>query len=167
MRRHYEQLQAEAGIKGSANITADTAPPVKHDEGMPLQAERQAEVENTGIGGRMEKKTPEADSINEDGTERSHYSNIPDSSKVGEGKNFTKTQKNKIIAQNMDNNNGVVKSDLSGEVLVKPQKNTSGVTPDPLEWQIDHIKPKNKGGSNNFSNAQVLSRKENRMKSDK
>ena len=56
LRRHYEQLQAEAGIKGSANITADTAPPVKPDEGMPLQAERQAEVENAGIGGRMEGK---------------------------------------------------------------------------------------------------------------
>ena len=32
----------------------DALPPVKPDEGMPLQAERQAEVENTGIGGRME-----------------------------------------------------------------------------------------------------------------
>ena len=29
LRRHYEQLQEEAGIKGSANITTDTAPPVK------------------------------------------------------------------------------------------------------------------------------------------
>ena len=56
LRRHYEQLQAEAGIKGSANITADTAPPVKPGAGMPLQAERQEEVENTGIGGRMEGK---------------------------------------------------------------------------------------------------------------
>ena len=54
LRRHYEQLQAELGIKGSANITADTAPPVKPGAGMPLQAERQEEVENTGIGGRME-----------------------------------------------------------------------------------------------------------------
>ena len=34
LRRHYEQLQAEAGMtKGKANITADTAPPVKSDGG--------------------------------------------------------------------------------------------------------------------------------------
>ena len=64
MRRHYEQLQAEAGIKGSANITADTAPPVKPDEGMALQAERQAEVENTGIGGRMEGAGDNVNGIN-------------------------------------------------------------------------------------------------------
>ena len=38
--------------------------------------------------------------------------------------------------------------------------------PDPNEWQIDHITPKSKGGSNSYSNAQVLSRYENRMKSD-
>ena len=64
MRRHYEQLQAELGIKGSANITADTAPPVKPGAGMPLQAERQEEVENTGIGGRMEGAGDNVNSLN-------------------------------------------------------------------------------------------------------
>lgn len=95
------------------------------------------------------------------------YSNIPDTLSVVPGKSFTKSQKDKIIAQNMEKNGGVVKSDLSGEILVKPQKSTKGVTPDPLEWQIDHIKSKSKGGSNSNTNAQVLSRIENRIKSDK
>ena len=41
-----------------------------------------------------------------------------------------------------------------------------GVTPPANEWQIDHVIPKSAGGTNSFSNAQVLSREENRIKWD-
>lgn len=41
-----------------------------------------------------------------------------------------------------------------------------GVTPPANEWRIDHIIPKSAGGTNSFSNAQVLSRAENRIKWD-
>ena len=95
------------------------------------------------------------------------YSYLEDSSNVEPGKNFTKKQKQKIIEENMKINNGKVKSDLSGEELVKPEKSKKGVTPNSNEWQIDHIKPKEKGGTNSYSNAQVLSRKENRKKWNK
>ena len=94
------------------------------------------------------------------------YSNLQDPSNVAPGKDFTASQKAQIIQQNKINNNGVVKSDLSGQTLVSPQKSMKGVTPPASEWQIDHIIPKSAGGTNSFSNAQVLSREENRIKWD-
>lgn len=41
------------------------------------------------------------------------------------------------------------------------------VTPAPDEWQFDHIIPKDKGGTNSFSNCQIASRKFNRQKWNK
>ena len=70
-------------------------------------------------------------------------------------------------------NGGQLKSDLSGLVLISPGKSLPGVTPPANEAQIDHIIPKNpsssnvNSGSNSYSNAQVLSRQENRLKSNK
>ncbi|WP_371607865.1 HNH endonuclease [Streptococcus sp. 27098_8_91] len=46
-------------------------------------------------------------------------------------------------------------------MLYKPQKAGKH-----NEWQIDHIIPKTKGGSNSYANAQFFPRFENRMKSD-
>lgn len=95
------------------------------------------------------------------------YSHIPDSKSVGPGKKFTQAQKQKIIEENLKKNGGTIKSDLSGKELVPAQKSQKGVKPSPNEVQIDHINPKSKGGSNSNSNAQVLSREENRKKSNK
>lgn len=92
------------------------------------------------------------------------YSNLQDPPNVAPGKDFTPSQKAQIIQQNKTNNGGVVRSDLSKQILVKPQKSIRGVAPSANEWQIDHIIPKSAGGTNIFSNAQVLSRAENRLK---
>ncbi len=92
---------------------------------------------------------------------KSNYSNLKDSKSVGAGKRFTSAQKKKIIQQNIERNGGVIKSDLSGEILVPATKSQKGVTPNLLEVHIDHIDPRSKGGKNSYSNAQVLSRYEN------
>ncbi|MFT6502886.1 MAG: hypothetical protein ACJASQ_003018 [Crocinitomicaceae bacterium] len=86
--------------------------------------------------------------------------------KVESGKDFSPAQKEAIIAANKAHNDGILRSDLDGTPLVPSQKSKSGVTPDPNEVQIDHIFPKSQGGANSISNAQVLSRQQNRAKSD-
>ncbi|PWK46013.1 DUF637 domain-containing protein, partial [Pseudomonas sp. OV226] len=101
------------------------------------------------------------------------YSNLTDSPSVGTGKNFTQTQKAKIYQQNMDKNGGVLRSDLDGQELVLPKKSASGVTPPSNEAQIDHIVPRRPAdlnapaGTNSYSNSQILSREQNRQKSNK
>ncbi len=95
------------------------------------------------------------------------YSGIENPKNIGPGKEFTLRQKQEALELNKAANGGVVKSDASGTVLTKPQKSQRGVTPDPNEWQFDHKEAKNCGGTNCSSNLQILSRQENRAKSDK
>ena len=57
------------------------------------------------------------------------YGNLSDNKSVGEGKKFTPAQKKAIIQENMNRNGGVVKSDQSGEVLVRPKKSQKGIPP--------------------------------------
>lgn len=95
------------------------------------------------------------------------YSNIKNSRfKIGKGKNFSPAQKEAIYNANKAHNDGYLRSDLDGTVLEKPVKSESGVTPSQNEAQVDHIQPKSKGGTNSIDNAKVLSRKQNRAKSD-
>lgn len=94
------------------------------------------------------------------------YSVIENPPNVGVGKDFTLRQKQQALELNRAANGGQVRSDQSGIVLTQPQKSQRGVTPSQNEWQIDHVVPKNCGGTNCSSNMQVLSRQENRAKSD-
>ncbi|MBD1373694.1 HNH endonuclease [Hazenella sp. IB182357] len=75
-----------------------------------------------------------------------------------------------MIEENKKRNGGVVKSDDPNDyfdVLVQPRRSQRGITPPQNKWQIDHIIPKNRGGTNIFSNASVISRKLNREKWDR
>jgi Pretoxin HINT domain len=100
------------------------------------------------------------------------YSNIPDPPNVGLGKDFTRAQKKKIYEENLLKNGGELRSDTTGELLVKPTKSQKGVTPPRNEAQLDHIDPKIPSdplatpGSNSNSNARLISREENRIKSN-
>ncbi len=100
------------------------------------------------------------------------YSGIPDTQVTAPGRSFSASQKAKIYQANMQKNGGVLRSDLSGQKLQVPQKSMKGVVPSSREAQIDHIIPKNPKsqsifpGTNSYKNAQVLSRRENRLKSN-
>ena len=68
----------------------------------------------------------------ESGTTNNPYAYLEDGPNVGEGKDFTKKQKETMLAENRKRNSGAVKSDNANdyyEVLTKPQKSQKGVTP--------------------------------------
>jgi len=87
------------------------------------------------------------------------YSHLNDPEDVGIGKRFTGAQRDAIIEENMRRNGGVLRSDQSGQKL-----ELGGNGPDSV--QIDHIWPRSLGGTNSYGNAQVLSGRENRIKSN-
>ncbi|HID69173.1 MAG TPA: HNH endonuclease [Desulfobacterales bacterium] len=92
---------------------------------------------------------------------------MEDHPSVGPSKPFTQAQKRNILTENKAKNNGVIRSDLSGARAVQAQQHTKGVTPPPNDAHIDHIVPRSKGGTNSYSNAQVLTREENLKKGTK
>ncbi len=93
---------------------------------------------------------------------------VPDPKNVTVAGEFKDAAQRKAIFEaNRRRNGGVLRSDLSGVELEKGQKSKKGVKPSPREAQIDHAKAAAKGGTNRSSNALVLSREENRAKSDK
>jgi 5-methylcytosine-specific restriction endonuclease McrA len=73
-------------------------------------------------------------------------------------KGFTGTQRTNIIEANKKRHGGVIKSDETGEQLVELKD-----TVDTLA-HIDHIFPKQKGGSNSYSNAEVMAARKNLRK---
>ena len=100
------------------------------------------------------------------------YSQLVDSPSVGPGKGFTQTQKKNIYNMNQTWNNGLLRSDLDGQLLVASLKNVAGVTPPRNAAQIDHITPVKPADpsispkTNSYKNARVLSGPQNRAESN-
>ncbi|PLK42062.1 DUF4265 domain-containing protein [Emticicia sp. TH156] len=74
------------------------------------------------------------------------------------GKDFTKAGKEAVIDLNKAKNNGEVICEACGVSTVPATKSTKGVTPSKAERQVDHDKPKSKGGSGTPDNGKVLCR---------
>ncbi|MFV0305791.1 MAG: HNH endonuclease, partial [Moheibacter sp.] len=150
---------AEAGGKKTAKELAEAAAKKKGPPGKVVTKEADELAENKLDD--LATKIPEWKGPTD-------YSNIDISRfKIKEGGNFTPAQKKAIYEANMKHNDGLLRSDLDGTVLEKPKKSESGITPPKNEAQVDHINPKSKGGTNDpSSNAQILSREQNRAKWD-
>ncbi|HET8685732.1 MAG TPA: HNH endonuclease [Methanosarcina sp.] len=83
------------------------------------------------------------------------------------GKPFTPKEKQKVIEANKEKNNGTTVCENCGTNTTKPEQSKKGVTPPKTDTQVDHVKPKSKGGSGTADNGQVLCRDCNIKKSDK
>ena len=92
------------------------------------------------------------------------YSSLKPPKNVAASTKPTARQVADMKAANRAHNDGVLRSDLDGEVLVDSGKSKSGVTPPPNSAEIDHIKPVDKGGTRDFENLQILGKKQNREK---
>ena len=121
--------QSKTGSKGSTT----TSKPNQEETSKSSQV-KQTKAKNKGERG-----------AGESGSTTGPYAYLEDGPTVGAGKDFTTAQKQKMLEENMKRNGGVVKSDNPNDyynVLTKPKKSMKGVTPDPNEWQFDHIIPK-------------------------
>ena len=78
-------------------------------------------------------------------------------SKTNRDKAWNKASK--VRGKNPD----LYRRDSKGNELYKPSYGKQG----PKSWEIDHKKPKAKGGSDSQRNLQILQTKANRRKSDK
>lgn len=95
------------------------------------------------------------------GDNRGKYAHLKEPRTVGPGLKTTPAQRARILAENKQQNGGVLRSDQSGTELAPPKKLNTGDQRPPNEAQVDHIEERSKGGSNSNANQQVLSFEEN------
>lgn len=89
------------------------------------------------------------------------YAHLSDPLGVVPFGDYSGAQRQVILNINRNNNGGQLKSDcVPGQILHDDDSS------DPMKANIDHIYPRAKGGSNSYSNAQVISRIDNLRKSD-
>jgi RHS repeat-associated protein len=83
------------------------------------------------------------------------------------GKPFTKKGKETVVEENKGQNGGQTKCSNCGTETVPGQQSSKGVRKPSNETQVDHIRPKSRGGQGRPDNGQVLCRKCNQAKGNK
>ena len=164
-----KSIDEDAFIDGLWDGVENTSKNSKIEDVEKSQLESVENAKENGIIEKIEDLFDPKEFINKGGLKTGPYAHLEDGPTVGRGKNFTKLQKLRMLEENRKRNGGIVISDNLNDyydVLIKPKKCVSGVCQDPSEWQFDHIVPKSKGGTNSYSNCQIVSRKYNRKKWD-
>ena len=69
-----------------------------------------------------------------------------------DGGKATAAQRKRILEENKKQNNGELTSDGDGRRLNPPKENKKGEKADSDQAEVDHVKPRSKGGSNSNSN---------------
>ena len=94
------------------------------------------------------------------------YSSVVDPLNVMASSRPTPRQASQMKDLNRQANGGLLRSDIDGSLMVDSLKSTRGVTPPRNEVQVDHIKAIINGGTRESSNLQLITRQQNRIKSD-
>lgn len=99
------------------------------------------------------------------GKQRPFYESVNRYATTGSKREFSPAQKKAIYEANKKRNGGKLICDITGQELVAPKQCKSGVSPNIFEAQIDHFYPFVDDGTNDYSNALIVSRYVNGMKS--
>jgi hypothetical protein len=92
------------------------------------------------------------------------YSSIKNPKDVVNNTKPTPRQVREMKKLNRAHNDGVLRDDVTGEVMVDSEKSTKGVKPPQNEAQVDHIVPESCGGTRSSDILQLRTRKNNRGK---
>ena len=157
-------------LKPSSAPTGPTQPPAPEPQANSADLVDDASSETAGeTSARLltDRARPAAPTATAEVQHNGPYNHLPAPKRIEPGKDVTRMQKREIRKANAEKNGGVYRDDDTGELLSTPQQSRKGVTPAPNEAQIDHVKPKAAGGTNDYSNLRVISRERNIAKGSK
>jgi filamentous hemagglutinin len=66
--------------------------------------------------------------------------------------------------RNMEANGGLLRDDVTGEIMDPSAKSQRGITPPSNEVQVDHVVPIDQGGTRAMNNLLLRTRSNNRAK---
>lgn len=93
------------------------------------------------------------------------YSHLKEPRTVGEGRETTRAQRQRILEGNKRQNDGELVSDGDGRKLNPPKANKKGEPADMNQAEVDHKQSRKNSGTNSNSNMRVISKEENLKKS--